>query len=122
MKKLFSVIVSFLILSGSVPAFAEDMQGMMASDSQQNGDMGYSGGQMRRGGGPMMGKGMGHQASVTALLDGGIVILEGPRLIKYDKDLNFVKEVELKRGKPPARNENSQEPANNPQDGEQQGY
>lgn len=32
---------------------------------------------------------------VVATTDGGIVVLSGTRLLKYDKDLNFKKEVEI---------------------------
>ncbi len=47
-----------------------------------------------------MGKGMmHHQPSVVATSDGGIVILDGPRLLKYDSQLNLIGEVELKPGK-----------------------
>jgi hypothetical protein len=34
--------------------------------------------------------------SVVATSDGGVVIVMGNRVIKYDKDLNLVKEVEIK--------------------------
>ncbi len=47
-----------------------------------------------------MGKGMMHrQPSVVATSDGGVVVLDGPRLIKYDAQLNLVGEAELKPGK-----------------------
>lgn len=46
------------------------------------------------------GKGMMHrQPSVVATSDGGIVILDGPRLLKYDAQLNLIGEAELKPGK-----------------------
>ena len=43
---------------------------------------------------PMMNSMMGR--SVVATNDGGVVVVTGNKLIKYDKDLNVVKEVELK--------------------------
>ena len=43
---------------------------------------------------PMMKSMMGR--SVVATNDGGVVVVTGNKLIKYDKDLNVVKEVELK--------------------------
>lgn len=43
----------------------------------------------------MMMKGMMNQ-SMVATSDGGVIILMGRKLVKYDKDLNMVKEVELK--------------------------
>ena len=39
----------------------------------------------------MMGK-----SSMVASNDGGVIILKGNKLLKYDKNLNLVKEVELK--------------------------
>jgi hypothetical protein len=36
------------------------------------------------------------EKSVAATGDGGIVVMAGNELIKYDKDLNLVKEVEVK--------------------------
>ena len=43
---------------------------------------------------PMM-KGM-MEKKVVATSDGGVVVLVGNKLVKYDKDLNLVKEVEIK--------------------------
>ena len=39
--------------------------------------------------------------SMVATPDGGVIVLAGPKLAKYDKDLNLVKEVELKPGPKP---------------------
>jgi hypothetical protein len=36
------------------------------------------------------------ERSVVATSDGGVVVVMGNKLTKYDKDLNVVKEVELK--------------------------
>lgn len=38
------------------------------------------------------------QKQMVATSDGGIIVLAGNRLLKYDKDLNLVREVELKAG------------------------
>lgn len=64
-------------------------------------------------GNPMMkGMGMMHKDSLVATEDGGVVLMQGPRLIKYDKDLNLIKEVEIPRGKKPAHHEmQNEEPA-----------
>jgi hypothetical protein len=43
----------------------------------------------------MMMKGM-MEKSIIATADGGVFVLVGNKLIKYDKDLNLVKEVEIK--------------------------
>lgn len=34
--------------------------------------------------------------SMVATSDGGVIVMMGTKLLKYDKDLNFVKEVEIK--------------------------
>ena len=44
---------------------------------------------------------MGMHPMVVATSDGGVVILTGKRLVKYDNALNLVKEVELKGGPKP---------------------
>ncbi|MGA2775785.1 MAG: hypothetical protein ABSE81_06995 [Candidatus Omnitrophota bacterium] len=36
------------------------------------------------------------QKQIVATNDGGVIVMAGNKLFKYDKDLNFVKEVELK--------------------------
>lgn len=48
---------------------------------------------------PMIGKeciGMGGQPSMVATDEGGVIVLAGNKLIKYDADLNIVKEVVVK--------------------------
>lgn len=80
-------------------SFAEEMQGGQEGESRMGGGHGK---------GKMMGMGM-MQNSVVATSDGGIIILQGPRLIKYDKDLTLVKEVELPRGKKPQKMEDENE-------------
>ena len=37
------------------------------------------------------------QKQMVATADGGVIVLSGNKLLKYDKDLNLVKEAELKR-------------------------
>ena len=55
----------------------------------------------------MMGKGMKgmqgmHQKpTIVATSDGGIVVLNGPKLVKYDSQLVMVNEVELPKGPAP---------------------
>ena len=51
------------------------------------------------GGGMMPQKGMmqGMEKSIVASNDGGVIVLAGHKLYKYDKNLNLVKEVELPR-------------------------
>ena len=78
MKKfIFSVVVLSLLIS--VPVFAEEtqkneMQGMAVP-----------------GMGSMMGK-----TQMVATDEGGVIVLAGNKLMKYDADLNLVKEAEVK--------------------------
>lgn len=90
--------------------FAEDMQGMENEPQQAQGMMmGGPGegmmGSSGKGNPGMMGKMMGMmpKESLVATSDGGVVVLAGPRLLKYDADLMLVKEVELPKGKGPGQ-------------------
>jgi len=89
-KKIFLVVLMATLMLGSRGYAQDDMKGMGESSQQ-----GQSGGMMG-GKGKMMGM---QNDSMVATSDGGIVLKHGPRLIKYDKDLNLVKEVELPRPK-----------------------
>lgn len=95
MKKWVLVLV--LAAGFGSLAFAEEMQEMGGAPEQQQGQGMMMGGRGK--GGPMMG--MMHKDSVVATSDGGVVVLSGPRLLKYDSELNLVKEVELPKGKRP---------------------
>lgn len=69
-------------------------KGMMKGDMMGNGEM--MGGKMMSMMGmcPMMQSMM--QKQVVATNDGGIIVVSGNKITKYDKDLNVVKEVESK--------------------------
>ena len=93
------VFTAVLVLTASGIAFAhmEDKgkEGMMGEAM-----MGKKGGMM---GGKMTGKMGMHgmmmkmmEKKMVATSDGGVIVLAGNKLTKYDKDLNVVKEVELK--------------------------
>ena len=45
---------------------------------------------------PMCGMMMGSMQKSMVSVDGGVVVMAGNRLMKYDKDLNLVKEAEVK--------------------------
>lgn len=111
MKKITALIlVSSLLIPVSVPVFAQDMQD--EGNAPQMAEQGMQDGGMKRGGKHrMMGGG---KETVVATSDGGVVILAGPKLIKYDKDLNLVKEVEIKKGKKPVKPEGENTPADAP--------
>ncbi len=92
MKKKILIFLVLAVVLGSWAYAEDDMQGMDENSQQQ----GQSGGMMGgHGKGKMMG--MMQKDSMVATSDGGVVLKSGPRLIKYDKDLNLVKEVELPR-------------------------
>lgn len=89
-RTLVAVIVSVLIALSAI-AFAQEsdeMQGQMI-------DKGMKAGKMKKHpmGGMMMKKMA--EKQMVATEDDGVIILIGNKLIKYDKDLNLVKEVEL---------------------------
>ncbi len=100
MKRILAV-VTVLILTVSGLALAQ-----MNKGKEMMGDkgMGMMKGDMMDKGGMMGGKMMGMcpmmqsmmQKSVVATSDGGIIIVTWNKLTKYDKDLNVVKEVEVK--------------------------
>ncbi|MCG8430228.1 MAG: hypothetical protein MJA29_03540 [Candidatus Omnitrophica bacterium] len=105
-KTVILWIIIALTLGVVFPAFAQSAE---AEDSQQkeskldkilkkarSGCAGKGGDCSRRRsnlpfGGPFAGGG----ASLAATGDGGVVVLIGPKLLKYDKDLNLVKEVDI---------------------------
>ncbi len=114
MRKLMWVFVLAVGLGLSLASavFAEEMQGMEMDMPQGQGQQGQG---MMMGGGPGKGQhgmGMMQKDSMIATSDGGIVLKQGPRLIKYDKDLTLVKEVEIPRGKPPVAQGVKSESAN----------
>ena len=98
-KSAWILMILFASIGATHVSFAEDPS--MDMDMR---------GKMMKGKG-MMGGGMMQHASMVATPDGGVIVLSGPRLAKYDKDLNLVKEVELKPGpKPMDMKEPMQEP------------
>ncbi len=95
------VLVAVLVLTISGLAVAQmdkgkDMMGDkgmgMMGGGMMKGDMMDKGGMMGMHG--MMMKMM--EKSVVATSDGGIVIVSANKITKYDKDLNLVKEIDLK--------------------------
>jgi hypothetical protein len=105
MKKGVLAITAVLFLTVSGLALAQMDKGKEVMGDKgmgmMKGDMMDKGGMM--GGGKMMGM-MGMcpmmqsmmQKQVVATNDGGIVVVTGNKITKYDKDLNVVKEVEQK--------------------------
>lgn len=96
MKKNTAVLMLVILLAGVSLVYAAEKK----DSKMEKGMMGKG----MMGGGMMDGKMMGMhgmmmkmmERSVVATSDGGVVVLMGNTLTKYDKDLNVVKEVELK--------------------------
>ena len=101
MKKNIWIIMLVVLLAGASLVYAEGMKGgMMGKGMMRKGMVDDKDGMM---GGKMMGM-MGMcpmmksmmERSVVATSDGGVVVVMGNKLTKYNKDLNVIKEVELK--------------------------
>ena len=115
MKKILIIILVSLLMNASSLTYAQDKTesmnkkgmmdntGMMGSqgmrgrkammmDKDKMQGMHPMGGMMMKG---MMMKGM-MEKSMDATGDGGIVVLAGNRLMKYDKNLKLIKEVDIK--------------------------
>jgi hypothetical protein len=96
MKNSIAIITAVIVLTFSGLALAEMEKGkdMMMGEK----GMGMMKGDMMcgkmKGMCPMMQSMM--QKSVVAMSDGGIIVVTGNKLTKYDKDLNVVKEDESK--------------------------
>jgi hypothetical protein len=90
MKKIFCAVVVLSLLI-SLPAFAKE--------AQKEEMPGMSLGMPMPGMEKMCSK-MGN-AQMVATDEGGVIVLAGNKLLKYDADLNLVKEVEIKMPMPP---------------------
>jgi hypothetical protein len=100
MKKLvtISLVVFCAVVLTSLPVRAADemKEDGMGMDKGDHGPMGMMGDKEN-----MKGmRGMMMHASMVATPDGGVIVLSGRTLTKYDKDLNVVKEVELSAPQP----------------------
>ena len=106
MKKTLLLFVAIFASVCSL-AVAEEQQDAQPSDTQkpdmwQEGARGEHSGMMGENkmgmkGGMMMGM----HPTVVATSDGGVVVLTGGKLTKYDNGLNLIKEVEIKGGPKP---------------------
>lgn len=105
MKKsaLFILVLLGIIHSANF-VFAEEVPEMEPQDAQAQEPGGHEGKMEYRKMDKMdhMKMGMMHQGpTVTATSDGGVVVLSGNKLVKYDAALKVVGEVELKGGPAP---------------------
>lgn len=95
MKKSISIITAVVVLTLSGLALAQlkdKGKGIMENNPGMIGT-GMMDGKMKETHSKM--KSM-MDRSIIATSDGGVVVVMGNKLMKYDKDLNFIKEVELK--------------------------
>ena len=99
MKRTFAILIAAVLFAAtglSSLSSAQEVDDTMGK-GKMKGDMMGKGPMMGKGG-PMQGmmmKGM-MEKSIIATADGGVIVLAGNKLIKYDQDLNIVKEVEIK--------------------------
>jgi len=90
MKK-FVLAVFVLSLMVSVPAFAEEAKKEEMPGMSMEKPMGMPMPGMGKMFSPMMGR-----TEMVATDEGGVIVLAGNKLMKYDADLDLVKEVEVK--------------------------
>ena len=97
MNKLTVLVLTAALVLYSGWTFAQDTgmkkNGMMDKAEMMAGDM-MGKGMMGKGMCPMMKSMM--ERSVVATSDGGVIVLSGCTLTKYDKNLNMVKEAQIK--------------------------
>lgn len=97
MKRISYLILGLFLVSFAAPlAFAESQDAAELSNSMIERMEKKDGKDWKKGK-----MGMPHQPTMIATSDGGVIVLSGPKLAKYDKDLNLIKEVELKGGPKP---------------------
>lgn len=96
MIKRIAVMLVIMLVAASVISFAEEpveVAGAMKG-KEMKGDMSKKHGMMK-----MMHK------KLVATDDGGVVLMMGNKLIKYDDKLNLVNEVEIKKCMPAEKSE-----------------
>ncbi len=91
-KSVFLVLAVCAAVFAAAVSSADDESGMMPKDKEMMGGKKMGMGMMM---GPMMMKSM-MEKTVTATSDGGVVVLSGNKLTKFDKDLKLVGEAEVK--------------------------
>ncbi len=94
MKKIWVAVLTLSVLV-ALPAFAEEAKKEEMPGMSMDKPMGMPMAGMGKMGCPMMGK-----TQMVATDEGGVIVLAGNKLMKYDADLNLVKEVEVKMPMP----------------------
>jgi hypothetical protein len=95
-----AVLVIALFVLGAGTAFCQRGGGQ---PGQGQGGQAFGQGGRQFGGGQMLSQFAGGIQQVIAAPDGSIIVVTRTRLIKYDKDLNLVKEVTVTPDPTPAR-------------------
>ena len=96
MKKQFaSLTVAIMLVGLSSLASAQGMDQPMGKGMQKGDMMGQGKMMMKNPMQDMMMKAM-MEKTMVATPDGGVIVMAGNKLLKYDQDLNLVKEVEIK--------------------------
>ena len=93
MKKIIVLFFVAILFLGARSLWAEEMGGMKGDGMGMMKDGGMGKENMMMGGKMMMHARM--NKSIVATSDGGIVVMSGNKLTKYDKNLKVIKEVEL---------------------------
>lgn len=94
MRKNILGMILVIFVAGTSFVSADEIKGSMGRGMTGKGMMGKG-----KIGGKMMMHGMMKsmmERTVLTTADGGIIIVQGNKLTKYDKNLNVIKEVELK--------------------------
>ena len=95
MKKAMILLIIVLIAAGTYVVVAQQNEGDRMGGMMRGGMM--RGGMQGRN--MMMSENMGpimHGGSMVATPDGGVIVMMGNELMKYDKDLNLTKKAEIK--------------------------
>ena len=95
MKKIVLAVLALSLLI-SVPAFAKETETKEMPGMSVDKAVGMPMPGMEKMCGPMMNK-----AQMVATDEGGVIVLAGNKLMKYDAELNLVKEAEVKMSMPP---------------------
>ena len=108
MKRIIWLGVAVLFLGGTGLAFSQDTTGKSSpaltqkkeavepEDEAMEHEHMAKGMEMREKMAGMFGRHEMMNKTMVATNDGGVIVMAGPKLMKYDKDLNLVKEVEIK--------------------------
>lgn len=91
MKKIICVVViAVFVIASAIASFAQysSAEGSNKPDEQMM--------KKKMAGKGMMGHGMMAKSGMVATPDGGVIVMAGNKLYKYDKNLNLVKEAEVK--------------------------